>query len=104
MREDKHFQRGLRASFALAESRPESAPSSKDMASDVAILLLGLLSVTVVAVKLLRRRRSRKSVAIVVLGDIGRSPRMLYHAGSFVERGYKTYIVAYRGALRKQQS
>ena len=42
-------------------------------------------------------RRRTKSVAIVVLGDIGRSPRMLYHANSFVAREYKTHIVAYRG-------
>lgn len=38
-----------------------------------------------------------KSVAIIVLGDIGRSPRMLYHAQSFVDRGYHTHIVAYAG-------
>lgn len=38
-----------------------------------------------------------KSVAIIVLGDIGRSPRMLYHAQSFVDRGYNTHIVAYPG-------
>lgn len=47
----------------------------------------------------LPRRRS-KSVAIVVLGDIGRSPRMLYHANSFVAREYQTRIVAYRGLSR----
>jgi len=40
-----------------------------------------------------------KSVALVVLGDIGRSPRMLYHAHSFARHGYTTHIVAYRGQL-----
>jgi len=39
----------------------------------------------------------RRSVALVVLGDIGRSPRMLYHAQSFAAAGFKTYIVAYKG-------
>ncbi|GAA6061018.1 hypothetical protein JCM10212_001074 [Sporobolomyces blumeae] len=39
-----------------------------------------------------------KSVAIVVLGDIGRSPRMLYHAESFARHGYTTWIVAHRGS------
>ncbi|GAA5934998.1 hypothetical protein JCM3775_004672 [Rhodotorula graminis] len=39
-----------------------------------------------------------KSVALVVLGDIGRSPRMLYHAQSFARHGYTTHIVAYRGS------
>ena len=40
-----------------------------------------------------------KSVALVVLGDIGRSPRMLYHADSFARNGFETRIVAHRGAL-----
>ena len=44
-----------------------------------------------------RPSSSSKSVVIVVLGDIGRSPRMLYHAQSFVSHGYTTHIVAYRG-------
>ncbi|GAA5996385.1 hypothetical protein JCM5350_005121 [Sporobolomyces pararoseus] len=39
-----------------------------------------------------------KSVGLIVLGDIGRSPRMLYHAQSFLQNGYTTYIVAYRGS------
>lgn len=41
-----------------------------------------------------------KSVALVVLGDIGRSPRMLYHADSFARNGFETRIVAHRGALQ----
>lgn len=44
-------------------------------------------------------RTKRKSVALVVLGDIGRSPRMLYHADSFARHGFETRIVAHRGAL-----
>ncbi|GAA5986026.1 hypothetical protein JCM10908_006375 [Rhodotorula pacifica] len=39
-----------------------------------------------------------KSVALVVLGDIGRSPRMLYHADSFARHGFETRIVAHRGS------
>ncbi|GAA6003473.1 chitobiosyldiphosphodolichol beta-1,4 mannosyltransferase [Rhodotorula paludigena] len=39
-----------------------------------------------------------KSVALVVLGDIGRSPRMLYHVQSFARHGYETSILAYRGS------
>ena len=38
-----------------------------------------------------------RSVAIVVLGDIGRSPRMMYHAQSFAGHSFMTYIIAYRG-------
>jgi beta-1,4-mannosyltransferase len=40
---------------------------------------------------------SYRTVAIIVLGDIGRSPRMMYHAESFASHDFKTYIVAYKG-------
>jgi hypothetical protein len=40
-----------------------------------------------------------RSVAILVLGDIGRSPRMMYHAQSFVEHNFQTYIIAYEGSV-----
>jgi len=40
---------------------------------------------------------SYRSVAIVVLGDIGRSPRMMYHAESFASHDFNTYIIAYKG-------
>ncbi|KIY62782.1 glycosyltransferase family 33 protein [Cylindrobasidium torrendii FP15055 ss-10] len=39
-----------------------------------------------------------RSVAILVLGDIGRSPRMMYHAQSFAENGFETNIVGFRGS------
>lgn len=38
-----------------------------------------------------------RSVAILVLGDIGRSPRMMYHADSFAGIGFKTYLIGYEG-------
>lgn len=36
-----------------------------------------------------------KKVCVVVLGDIGRSPRMQYHSLSLAEAGYKVDIVGY---------
>ncbi|CAG8704815.1 19651_t:CDS:2 [Gigaspora rosea] len=39
-----------------------------------------------------------KNVTIVVLGDIGRSPRMQYHALSFAQNGWKVDLVGYDGA------
>lgn len=36
-----------------------------------------------------------KSVCVVVLGDIGRSPRMQYHSLSLAKAGYKVDIVGY---------
>lgn len=37
----------------------------------------------------------KKKVCIVVLGDIGRSPRMQYHALSLGEKGHKVDILGY---------
>ena len=44
-----------------------------------------------------RNEHSLRSVAVLVLGDIGRSPRMMYHAQSFAENGFVTDIVGYGG-------
>ncbi|KAI0089774.1 glycosyltransferase family 33 protein [Irpex rosettiformis] len=38
-----------------------------------------------------------RSVAVVVLGDVGRSPRMMYHAESFATNGFNTYIIGNKG-------
>lgn len=37
------------------------------------------------------------TVQIVVLGDIGRSPRMQYHALSIAKHGGNVFLVGYRG-------
>ena len=42
----------------------------------------------------LKPRRARSAI-VLVLGDFGRSPRMMYHALSLVQHGYETYVVAY---------
>ncbi|CAG9763337.1 unnamed protein product [Ceutorhynchus assimilis] len=39
--------------------------------------------------------KEKKNVCIVVLGDIGRSPRMQYHALSLSEKGHKVDILGY---------
>jgi len=44
-----------------------------------------------------RDQHSLRTVAILVLGDIGRSPRMMYHAQSFAENGFVTDIIGYGG-------
>ncbi|KDQ54937.1 glycosyltransferase family 33 protein [Jaapia argillacea MUCL 33604] len=45
-----------------------------------------------------RRKPSLRSVAILVLGDIGRSPRMMYHAESFAKLEFETFFIGYRGS------
>lgn len=37
----------------------------------------------------------KKYVCVVVLGDIGRSPRMQYHAQSLIRQGYNVDVVGY---------
>lgn len=44
-----------------------------------------------------KEKPSLRSVAILVLGDIGRSPRMMYHAESFAQSGFRTYLIGNRG-------
>lgn len=46
-----------------------------------------------------RNQHSLRSVAILVLGDIGRSPRMMYHAQSFAENGFVTDLIGYGGMV-----
>ena len=42
---------------------------------------------------------AKRTVAILVLGDIGRSPRMMYHAESFAKHNFETYLIGYGGEL-----
>ena len=39
-----------------------------------------------------------KRACVVVLGDIGHSPRMQYHALSLVKTGYNVDVVGYSGS------
>ncbi|KAK3921419.1 Chitobiosyldiphosphodolichol beta-mannosyltransferase [Frankliniella fusca] len=42
--------------------------------------------------------REKKSVCVVVVGDVGRSPRMQYHALSLAKEGFDVDIVGYGGS------
>ncbi|KAF8139828.1 glycosyltransferase family 33 protein [Boletus edulis] len=53
---------------------------------------------TVWTYKYVRRPQKLRSIAIIVLGDVGRSPRMMYHAESFAKLGFDTYLIGYRGS------
>ena len=39
----------------------------------------------------------RKHIVVLVLGDVGRSPRMQYHALSLLENGHYVTLVGYAG-------
>ncbi|KAG2160192.1 glycosyltransferase family 33 protein [Suillus bovinus] len=45
-----------------------------------------------------RQTPKLRSVAILVLGDVGRSPRMMYHAESFAKLGFDTHLIGYKGS------
>lgn len=40
-----------------------------------------------------------KNVTLIVLGDIGRSPRMRYHALSFAQNGWTVDFIGYDGNI-----
>lgn len=69
--------------------------------ADAAVIALSLLLLTITGivwrVRRVRGKHSLRSVAILVLGDIGRSPRMMYHAQSFAENGFLTDLIGYGG-------
>ena len=65
-----------------------------------AVQLLILLAAGYLAVRWYlspTQKPALRSVAIVVLGDVGRSPRMMYHAESFARSGFETSLIGYEG-------
>lgn len=75
-----------------------------DLALSIQLLLAASFILLVYRVFRISRQDVRsggpeyRSVAILVLGDIGRSPRMMYHAQSFANINFQTFIIGYRGA------
>ena len=43
------------------------------------------------------REQRQQHIAVVVLGDLGRSPRMQYHALSILQAGHKVSLIGYHG-------
>lgn len=61
-------------------------------------------ALTGIALLLLRRMRQRneaanRRVCVLVLGDIGRSPRMRYHSFSLSRRGFNVTLVGFVGTI-----
>lgn len=63
----------------------------------VFILLVILLSLTILASLRWRSETGEGQIQVVVLGDVGRSPRMQYHCLSLVQLDYKVELVGYGG-------
>lgn len=82
---------------------------SEEMLSSLLLLLLsvvlpvlGISSLLLLAWKnprALFAPARRKTSAVLVLGDVGRSPRMMYHTESLAKLGWETSLIGYRGEL-----
>lgn len=85
-----------RAGPTGARSRDCSRPS-KMAASCLALLALSLfLPLLLMSVwKRWCRKRTVRHVVVVVLGDVGRSPRMQYHALSLAKHGFSVTLLGF---------
>jgi len=63
------------------------------------LFLIPVLLVPLFILWIANKSRNDKSVFIVVLGDLGRSPRMNYHCLSLVKLGYKVTMIGYKGIV-----
>ncbi|KAI0307514.1 hypothetical protein B0F90DRAFT_1674352 [Multifurca ochricompacta] len=72
------------------------------LAGPVFLRIISVVALLCVARLLLWKKSpskpSLRSVAILVLGDIGRSPRMMYHAESFAKLHFETFLIGYKGS------
>lgn len=85
------------ASLTSTSSSPGKMALLAVLTLAIAALIAAIVWLWPTANKRTPAGRASRSVGLVVLGDIGRSPRMIYHAQSFVAAGFKTYIIAYAG-------
>lgn len=77
----------------------------------VALIFFTLVIITVFALlhlpagdgQLTRHGERRTRVQVLVLGDIGRSPRMQYHALSIAKKGGYVDLIGYLGEYRIAQ-
>lgn len=68
------------------------------MASSYVVLLALFVSLPLlllIAWKRRQRGRTARHVVVVVLGDVGRSPRMQYHALSLAKRGFSVTLLGF---------
>lgn len=65
----------------------------------IATVLTGITVVIVLVAYWLRGRKdpSKPRICVLVLGDIGRSPRMQYHALSCAKAGFQVDMVGFGG-------
>lgn len=70
--------------------------------SSASALLPLLLFATALYLFFTKRDNKSKRVVVLVLGDIGRSPRMQNHAVSFARAGWDVDLVGFRGTSQME--
>lgn len=92
------FSRRNTAPASMAHRTQTTAADLVDLLPHVATTLLFIwITWSIWSFFKPRNQHSLRSVAIVILGDVGRSPRMMYHAQSFAENNFVTDIIGYGG-------
>jgi hypothetical protein len=92
-----HFDKFCGPSVLRTMKEP-MVQGAKDVSSVfLSLLVLGLFTSWAWSFFRPGDQHSFRSVAILVLGDIGRSPRMMYHAQSFAENNFETDLIGYGG-------
>lgn len=78
---------------------PKAGPVPAFSFKMLTLILVLLPLVLLVARKFcLKKYKSGRNVCVLVLGDIGRSPRMQYHAASFAREGFTVDVIGYPGS------
>jgi beta-1,4-mannosyltransferase len=66
------------------------------LGATISAILLPFILTGLYTIRHIRNKPHRKHVAfILVLGDMGRSPRMMYHASSFARHDWEAVLVGY---------
>lgn len=69
--------------------------------SSSVVLVTGLIGIVLLLLRTMRRRNTgtNRRVCVLVLGDIGRSPRMRYHSLSLSKHGFNVTFVGFVGKI-----
>ncbi|XP_076243537.1 chitobiosyldiphosphodolichol beta-mannosyltransferase isoform X2 [Calliopsis andreniformis] len=65
----------------------------------ICLLCVFLVTLFICRKLYIKKYKECKNVCVVVLGDLGRSPRMQYHAVSFAKEGFMVDLIGYPGSL-----
>ena len=81
-----------------ATSRKTDRSSQRKMILTLLVVISTIVTLVLLLLPSARDASDQKcSVQVVVLGDLGRSPRMQYHALSIVTNGGHVQLIGYRG-------